>query len=81
MRRGHDRQMRTAGHVPLGACRPAQFDPWWENETDWRRAWKNLFPKDCREIAHTAPHGLTAEQLKATIFAYPTGASDVGYML
>jgi glutathione reductase (NADPH) len=26
-------------------------------------------------------HGLTAEQLKATIFAYPTGASDIGYML
>lgn len=26
-------------------------------------------------------HGLTAEDLKATIFAYPTGASDVGYML
>jgi glutathione reductase (NADPH) len=25
--------------------------------------------------------GLTAEQLKTTIFAYPTGASDVGYML
>ncbi|PKN29799.1 MAG: NAD(P)/FAD-dependent oxidoreductase [Deltaproteobacteria bacterium HGW-Deltaproteobacteria-21] len=26
-------------------------------------------------------HGLTAEDLKATMFAYPTGASDVGYML
>jgi glutathione reductase (NADPH) len=26
-------------------------------------------------------HGLTAEQLKTTNFAYPTGASDVGYML
>ena len=26
-------------------------------------------------------HGLTAEQLKTTTFAYPTGASDVGYML
>lgn len=25
--------------------------------------------------------GLTAEQLKTTMFAYPTGASDVGYML
>jgi glutathione reductase (NADPH) len=25
--------------------------------------------------------GLTAEQLKATMFAYPTGASDIGYML
>lgn len=26
-------------------------------------------------------HGLTAEQLKTTMFAYPTGASDIGYML
>jgi glutathione reductase (NADPH) len=26
-------------------------------------------------------HGLTADDLKSTIFAYPTGASDVGYML
>ena len=26
-------------------------------------------------------HGLTAEALKSTMFAYPTGASDVGYML
>ncbi len=26
-------------------------------------------------------HGLTAANLKATMFAYPTGASDIGYML
>lgn len=26
-------------------------------------------------------HGLTAEQLKATMFAYPSGASDIGSML
>ncbi|MGD9919995.1 MAG: NAD(P)/FAD-dependent oxidoreductase [Pseudorhodoplanes sp.] len=26
-------------------------------------------------------HGLTAEQLKSTMFAYPTGASDIGSML
>jgi glutathione reductase (NADPH) len=26
-------------------------------------------------------NGLTAKDLKATIFAYPTGASDIGYML
>jgi len=26
-------------------------------------------------------HGLTADDLKSTIFAYPTGASDIGYML
>lgn len=32
-------------------------DPWWENETDWHRSWKNLFPEDCREISHTAADG------------------------
>ena len=26
-------------------------------------------------------HGLKATQLKSTMFAYPTGASDIGYML
>ncbi len=26
-------------------------------------------------------HGLTADGLKETMFAYPTGASDIGYML
>ncbi|MDQ9169236.1 NAD(P)/FAD-dependent oxidoreductase [Oxalobacteraceae bacterium R-40] len=26
-------------------------------------------------------HGLTADDVKATMFAYPTGASDIGYML
>ncbi len=26
-------------------------------------------------------HGLTADALKQTMFAYPTGASDIGYML
>jgi glutathione reductase (NADPH) len=26
-------------------------------------------------------HGLAAEDMKTTIFAYPTGASDIGYML
>ena len=32
-------------------------DPWWENETDWHRAWKTLFPEECREIPHTAADG------------------------
>ncbi|MGQ0590286.1 MAG: dihydrolipoyl dehydrogenase family protein [Sphingosinicella sp.] len=26
-------------------------------------------------------HGLTADDIKSTMFAYPTGASDIGYML
>jgi hypothetical protein len=32
-------------------------DPWWENETPWHRAWKDLFPPECRELCHTAPDG------------------------
>lgn len=29
-------------------------DPWWENETEWHRAWKNQFPADWQEIVHRA---------------------------
>lgn len=25
-------------------------DPWWENETEWHREWKNLFPEEWREV-------------------------------
>lgn len=25
-------------------------DPWWENETEWHRAWKNNFPVEWQEI-------------------------------
>ncbi len=25
-------------------------DPWWENETEWHRLWKNNFPNDWQEI-------------------------------
>ncbi|WP_213978895.1 CoiA-like domain protein [Sphingomonas sp. dw_22] len=32
-------------------------DLWWENETEWHRAWKSLFPAECREISHTAVDG------------------------
>ena len=31
-------------------------DPWWENETQWHRDWKNCFPEQCREVHHRA-HG------------------------
>jgi competence protein CoiA len=32
-------------------------DSWWENETEWHRKWKNLFPEECREITHFAENG------------------------
>ena len=25
-------------------------DPWWENETEWHRSWKNNFPAEWQEI-------------------------------
>lgn len=28
-------------------------DPWWENETEWHRTWKDQFPKDWQEAPHT----------------------------
>ena len=32
-------------------------DPWWENETEWHRAWKGLFPTSWQEVIHHAPSG------------------------
>jgi len=34
-----------------------QCDTWWENETEWHRAWKNQFPADWQEIVHTTESG------------------------
>ncbi len=32
-------------------------DPWWENETEWHRAWKQQFPDDWQEVVHQAQNG------------------------
>ena len=32
-------------------------DPWWENETQWHRDWKNFFPEDWQEIVQYANSG------------------------
>jgi competence protein CoiA len=32
-------------------------DPWWENETEWHRAWKAAFPESWQEVGHEAPGG------------------------
>lgn len=29
-----------------------ECDPWWENETEWHRAWKDNFPVEWQEISH-----------------------------
>jgi competence protein CoiA len=32
-------------------------DVWWENETEWHRAWKDNFPKEYQEVVHFAEDG------------------------
>lgn len=32
--------------------RSKMCDPWWENESPWHRAWKNLFPPNWQEVVH-----------------------------
>ena len=32
-------------------------DVWWENETEWHRAWKDCFPIHWQEVVHPAPNG------------------------
>ncbi len=32
-------------------------DPWWENETEWHRAWKDQFPGDWQEVVCYAEDG------------------------
>lgn len=29
-------------------------DPWWENESEWHRKWKNHFPRECQEVVFKA---------------------------
>lgn len=56
------------GAVTIAKCGPkiikhwAHFrlkdcDPWWENETQWHRDWKNNFPLECREVSHVSGDG------------------------
>lgn len=32
-------------------------DPWWENETEWHRSWKDSFPVEWQEVVETADNG------------------------
>ncbi|NTV36877.1 MAG: hypothetical protein HGA53_07985 [Anaerolineaceae bacterium] len=32
-----------------GSC---NCDPWWENETEWHRSWKGIFPVEWQEVVH-----------------------------
>lgn len=35
----------------------SECDHWWENETEWHRAWKNNFPGECQEFRQKADDG------------------------
>jgi hypothetical protein len=48
-------------------------DPWWENETEWHRQWKEKFPAHFREIVHMCE--TTGERHRADI------KSDKGIIL
>ena len=61
-------QCATCGAQMIAKCGPRVIhhwahagrrdcDPWWENETEWHRNWKSLFPQEYREVSHTAPDG------------------------
>jgi hypothetical protein len=32
-------------------------DPWWENESEWHRAWKGRFPASWQEVIHQSNNG------------------------
>ena len=42
-----------------------ECDPWWENETEWHRRWKENFPESFREIVHNCEN--TGEKHRADI--------------
>lgn len=67
-RRGTRGKCPLCGHTTVPKCGPRVMhhwahasrrncDPWWENETEWHREWKALFPEECREVSHTALDG------------------------
>jgi hypothetical protein len=59
---------RDCGHALVAKCgqhrvwhwahrKSKDCDPWWEQETEWHRSWKNQFPVAWQEIGHTAQSG------------------------
>lgn len=66
--RGLKGQCQFDGHPMIPRCgnkrmphwaHQANFtcDHWWDNETQWHRDWKNLFPVEWQEVVHKAPSG------------------------
>ena len=59
---------RDCGHTMVAKCgqhrvwhwahwKSKDCDPWWEQETEWHRSWKNQFPVAWQEIGHIAQSG------------------------
>ena len=46
------RKIRHWAHRGTRTC-----DHWWENETEWHRAWKNHFPQGWQEIVQQSKNG------------------------
>lgn len=74
-------------HVTRDVC-----DPWWENETEWHRQWKDRFPKDWQEVIqndattgerHIADvrtdHGVVVEFQRSTIEPSEVAARESFY--
>lgn len=58
----------TCGHPMVAKCGETRIwhwahqgsrtcDPWWENETEWHRAWKGQFPANWQEVVQQAESG------------------------
>lgn len=47
-----ERRIWHWAHQARSAC-----DPWWENETEWHRAWKSQFPEEWQEVILRAESG------------------------
>jgi competence protein CoiA len=47
-----ERKVWHWAHASLRSC-----DHWWEAETSWHRGWKNQFPEDWQEVAHSSATG------------------------
>jgi competence protein CoiA len=62
-------QCQSCGHPMVAKCgevriwhwahqRSRVCDHWWENETEWHRAWKGQFPDNWQEVVHPAENGM-----------------------
>jgi pyruvate/2-oxoglutarate dehydrogenase complex dihydrolipoamide dehydrogenase (E3) component len=68
--------LAACGRPPMRARDCAKSRAWWDAHLVGPHADEvfNLFGLAIR-------HNLSVNDLKTTMFAYPTGASDIGYML